>query len=348
MRGGWRVALHWAFFYTARNVTLAGACAAGAPGRAPGRAGPGGGKPRTNSQRTRLLPALARVGCMGRRSPGRKRTWRTSAAGYRRTRTLKNWLTWHRASGRGTHSSNRRRTSLRRGRDWTWRRRFIHRARPRSAERSCAAQAAAPVPQRRGGIAGRGAAIGPCGAPDAAIEGPAGAGGATQSRKVAGPRDAAVLLEARGGATTAAGLSVGGVTTGRPNRRAQAQSAPPLLESEALPASAAISGAPSPAWQPRQAAWGRAGGATASLCWVIAFNTSPGREMFDRSILVLISSSPRRRAERDFDDGACAFGRSRGGGPRTFSASCSSRELECVFFSVTPTRTRRVENGFCF
>jgi len=36
-----------------------------------------------------------------------------------------------------------------------------------------------------------------------------------------------------------------------------------------------------------------AGGATASFCCVMALSTSPGREMFDKSILVLISSSPR-------------------------------------------------------
>jgi hypothetical protein len=51
------------------------------------------------------------------------------------------------------------------------------------------------------------------------------------------------------------------------------------------------------------AAGGAAGrgatGATASLRWVIAFSTSPGREMFDRSILVLISSSPRGVRELD-------------------------------------------------
>jgi hypothetical protein len=38
---------------------------------------------------------------------------------------------------------------------------------------------------------------------------------------------------------------------------------------------------------------GRAGGATASFRCVMAFSTSPGREMCDKSILVLISSSPR-------------------------------------------------------
>jgi len=81
---------------------------------------------------------------------------------------------------------------------------------------------------------------------------------------------------------------------------------------------------------------GAAGGATASLRCVIAFNTSPGREMFDRSILVLISSSPRSARELDLlavDEPSAEERRY----TRTFSASCSSRELECVFFSVTPT-----------
>jgi len=85
-------------------------------------------------------------------------------------------------------------------------------------------------------------------------------------------------------------------------------------------------------------ATGRAatGGATASFCCVIAFSTSPGREMCDRSILVLISSSPRTGRELDLPacDEPSAAERMYA---RTFSASCSSRELECVFFSVTPT-----------
>jgi hypothetical protein len=83
----------------------------------------------------------------------------------------------------------------------------------------------------------------------------------------------------------------------------------------------------------RTGGWGA--GATASLRWVIAFSTSPGREMFDKSILVLISSSPRDgRAVLAGD--ACPSDEPRRCW-RTFSASCSSRELECVFFSVTPT-----------
>jgi hypothetical protein len=89
-------------------------------------------------------------------------------------------------------------------------------------------------------------------------------------------------------------------------------------------------------------AGGLGGGATSAFFWVMAFRTSPGREMWDRSILVLISSSPR--SERA-DFAACAGASDE---PRrctrTFSASCSSRELECVFFSVTPTigRTSRM------
>jgi hypothetical protein len=68
---------------------------------------------------------------------------------------------------------------------------------------------------------------------------------------------------------------------------------------------------------------------------VMALSTSPGREMCDKSILVLISSSPRS-ARADFAAGVCASLEARSW-TRTFSASCSSKELECVFFSVTPT-----------
>jgi len=83
---------------------------------------------------------------------------------------------------------------------------------------------------------------------------------------------------------------------------------------------------------------GRAGagcGAAPSFCCRMAFSTSPGWEMCERSILVLISSSPRRgRADLAACAGASDKPRK---WARTFSASCSSRELECVFFSVTPT-----------
>ena len=79
------------------------------------------------------------------------------------------------------------------------------------------------------------------------------------------------------------------------------------------------------------------GGAPASFFCVIALSTSPGREMFERSIFVLISSSPREARELDLpaEDDPSAEERIY---TRTFSASWSSRELECVFFSVTPTK----------
>ena len=80
-----------------------------------------------------------------------------------------------------------------------------------------------------------------------------------------------------------------------------------------------------------------AGGATvgAPRC-VMAFSTSPGLEIFERSNFVLISSSLDRDAAllAPFGFAAsdclakCAF---------TRSASSTSMALECVFFSVTPT-----------
>jgi hypothetical protein len=86
------------------------------------------------------------------------------------------------------------------------------------------------------------------------------------------------------------------------------------------------------------AATGRTGGATVAAgacCLRMAFRTSPGREILDRSILVLISS-PTSRLGRAGLAAVCASLAARKYA-RTFSASCSSTELECVFFSVTPT-----------
>jgi hypothetical protein len=74
---------------------------------------------------------------------------------------------------------------------------------------------------------------------------------------------------------------------------------------------------------------------------VMARRTSPGREIFDKSILVLMPSSPD--AGRDVLELGVTSERPRRCF-RTRSASWSSRELECVFFSVTPTvvRTSRI------
>jgi hypothetical protein len=71
------------------------------------------------------------------------------------------------------------------------------------------------------------------------------------------------------------------------------------------PGLAAAGGAATAAGGPGTAAVGLRGGATASFCCVIALRTSPGREMLERSILVLISSSPRD-ARADFEVAGCA------------------------------------------
>jgi len=81
---------------------------------------------------------------------------------------------------------------------------------------------------------------------------------------------------------------------------------------------------------------GWAGAAAVGACCLrMALRTSPGLEIWERSILVLISSAAVRPVRAGLvaacaspPEWKCA---------RTFAASCSSRELECVFFSVTPT-----------
>ncbi len=153
-----------------------------------------------------------------------------------------------------------------------------------------------------GGVAGRTGAL----TGDVEADDDTGAGGATGRTGTAGPAGGAAT-EAAGAVTT--GFATGGATV------------------VGLSAGACVTGG---------AAGRGAAGATASLRCVIAFSTSPGREMFDRSILVLISSSPRDARELDLlaEDEPSAEERRY---TRTFSASCSSRELECVFFSVTPT-----------
>ena len=90
------------------------------------------------------------------------------------------------------------------------------------------------------------------------------------------------------------------------------------------------------------AGFGAGTGAAACCFCVINFITSPGLEICERSILVLISSSPRT-AREDREPAVDASARDLKTA-RTFSASWSSRELECVFFSVTPAsgRTSRI------
>ncbi len=79
---------------------------------------------------------------------------------------------------------------------------------------------------------------------------------------------------------------------------------------------------------------GRAGAAAGCCLLMMAFRTSPGLEMCDRSILVLISSASLRLT-RGALLAVCASLAARKW-LRTFSASWSSKELEWLFFSVTP------------
>ena len=121
-----RVALHWTFFYATRNVALAG------PARrrsrtAAGTRWPRRRKPRTNTKRTCTRRRLTR-GMHGTALAGTQRTRRASA-GNLRTRALKNRLTGHGASRRGTHGTCGS-TGLRGGRDRARRRSFVYRTRP--------------------------------------------------------------------------------------------------------------------------------------------------------------------------------------------------------------------------
>jgi hypothetical protein len=83
------------------------------------------------------------------------------------------------------------------------------------------------------------------------------------------------------------------------------------------------------------AAAGGAAAATGVCCLpIMAFRASPGLEICERSILVLISSASARPG-REVRLEVCAWLAARNCA-RTFSASWSSRELEWLFFSVTP------------
>jgi hypothetical protein len=81
------------------------------------------------------------------------------------------------------------------------------------------------------------------------------------------------------------------------------------------------------------------GGAAAGCCLLMmAFRTSPGFEICERSILVLIPSASGRLGRDDLVEVWASLAPRRWA--RTFAASCSSTELEWVFFSVTPTAVR--------
>jgi hypothetical protein len=189
-----------------------------------------------------------------------------------------------------------------------------------------------------GGAGGRGAATRGCGAAEAVTEGADGGatagGGGADGRGCAATGGAVGAMGAAAGITGAAGFSTAGATTC--GRAAGAGAVTAGIEGGGGGGvGLATGGATATGLAATGGAAGRTGAAAASFFCVIAFSTSPGREMCDKSILVLISSSPRNgRAERAEED--CASDEPRMWA-RTFSASCSSSELEWVFFSVNPT-----------
>ena len=132
-----RVALHRAFLHATRNIALSGPARWAHPdgcraSRARRRQAPG------PTPSGRVPVGDCRVGCIGRRSPGRN-GGRHPEPQPRRAGTLKNWLAWHRTSGSGTRRGARALARL------------AQRAEPapctpdavQSAERSCAAAALA-------------------------------------------------------------------------------------------------------------------------------------------------------------------------------------------------------------
>ena len=184
------------------------------------------------------------------------------------------------------------------------------------------------------GAAGR-AATGAAGGTLAETCGAAGAGGGGGAGRAGGVTTGAEAT----GVITAAGFSTGGAITGRVGAGAGSTATGAAATGAAGAGGLAAGGATAGFVATGAAggcATGRAGGAVAaSFCCVIAFRTSPGREICERSILVLIPSSPRPgRVALEAVDWLSAAARK---WARTFSASKSSRELEWVFFSVTPT-----------
>jgi hypothetical protein len=187
---------------------------------------------------------------------------------------------------------------------------------------------------RGGGAAGRGGGVGATGGRETG----GGAAGCTDS--ATGGAEAGCITCGVGGTggRTGAGGGAGGATTGTFATAAAGRGTTVGTAGRGGAggatgdlATGATGGTSAGGW----ASGGRTG-AGGACCLRMALRTSPGREICERSILVLISSLPSRLgravllAAGDSPAAArkCA---------RTFSASCSSSELEWVFFSVTPT-----------
>ena len=245
----------------------------------------------------------SRVGCIGRRSPGR--SGGRGGSGRRRTRTLKNWLSRHRASRRWPRSSRwRTACSRREGKGALYTGRgpvcgmIIRGGGAIGAVGLTGAEACICGLIRTGGGATGGGEALPAGADGMPTRGgTAMAGGGYRRRSRCGAAGAA------GG-----GRSFGGITTtGAVERRPRLKPVSPIrcglcrrrsvrrrlgrrclwrhwdrgVSAFASTAGVAAGGLTT----------GRAAGcSTASFCCVIARSTSPGSEIWERSILVLMSS----------------------------------------------------------
>jgi hypothetical protein len=178
------------------------------------------------------------------------------------------------------------------------------------------------------GVAGRAVAAGACGA-----RGRAGAKGGG----VACVTDGAAGAGAGGGAEVVAAGGAGAVTVGRTGGAGAATFGGGAAGALGASGAGAFAvGGGTAGFATAGGGAGRAGTAAGACCLRRRLSTSPGLEIWERSILVLISSplSARLgRADLPAPWASLALWKC----ARTLSASWSSRELEWVFFSVTPT-----------
>src|SRR5271165_5808828 len=209
-------------------------------------------------------------------------------------------------------------------------------------------------PVTAGGAAGRGGDTGAAGAADTGITGVAGAGGATTAAGGGGTggrggATGAVEAEIVGtlGVTGATGLSTTGATTAGRAAGAGGTGVAAVAGIEGTAGGGvglATGGATTGLATTAGGAAARAGGATTSFCCVMAFSTSAGREMCDKSIFVLISSAqragrPRRRRLR--------FGRAAEIYPHFFRFMFLERTGMGLLLRH-PDDRQCVENGFAF
>jgi hypothetical protein len=270
---------------------------AGPPGLLPGRVGPGGAIGAPGPTPSGRVPAgETRVGCIGRRSPGRKGGRIPGAAGR--------GVRWKiGCPGTGLPGADRS------GAPGTGAGALYTGRGP-----VCGMIMRGSGVAGTGGLGGGAGTCTPCklipcadgcvgGAALVGVEAAGRGGIATAGGGGAACAPAGAVDAAGGVATTDGTGAFGGITTTDGGRMAATDAGVTSLGAGASTAGlgaaglAVIVGASSFASMEGAAtggfATGRvAGRSTASRCWVMARSTSPGREICDKSILVLISSSP--------------------------------------------------------